>query len=62
MTELVLAHTSQLPAEVLGAVRAMVDRAFDGQFGDHDWDHSLGGMHCIAWEGEEPVGQRKQQP
>ena len=56
MAEIVLAHTSQLDPAVLRAVRAMVERAFAGRFTEHDWDHALGGMHCIAWEDGEPVG------
>ena len=56
MTELTLAHTSLLEPATLQAVRAMIVEAFDGGFGDHDWDHSLGGIHCIAWHDGEPIG------
>ncbi|MBG0852317.1 GNAT family N-acetyltransferase [Streptomyces spinoverrucosus] len=42
------AHTADLtPADLL-AVRALLDAAFDGDFGDTDWDHTLGGMHALA--------------
>ncbi|MEU6061422.1 GNAT family N-acetyltransferase [Streptomyces sp. NPDC047097] len=41
------AHTSELPPRTLDAIRAMLDTAFDGDFGDEDWDHGLGGVH--AW-------------
>ena len=41
---------------MLRDVRAMVEGAFAGGFGDEDWDHALGGVHCIAWEEGRPVG------
>ena len=34
----------------------MLDEAFEGRFSDHDWDHALGGLHAIVWEGTELVG------
>lgn len=34
----------------------LVTDAFDGDFTDQDWEHSLGGMHAIAWAGDELVG------
>jgi aminoglycoside 2'-N-acetyltransferase I len=56
VTDLRLAHTSDLDASTLAAVRALLDAAFDGDFSDHDWEHALGGMHALAWEGDELVG------
>ncbi|MFE1444017.1 GNAT family N-acetyltransferase [Streptomyces sp. NPDC058739] len=42
------AHTSDLtPAELL-AVRGMLYDAFDGDLGDEDWEHTLGGMHALV--------------
>ncbi|GGU43822.1 GNAT family N-acetyltransferase [Streptomyces lavendofoliae] len=42
------AHTYELsPAELFG-IRAMLDAAFDGDFGDEDWDHGLGGVHAYV--------------
>ncbi len=32
----------------LDAIRALMDRAFDGAFTDDDWDHSVGGWHVVA--------------
>ena len=57
-TELVVAHTAQLPADVLGQCRALLDAAFaaDGGFGDEDWDHALGGLHVLLRQGPELVG------
>ena len=56
MTELGLAHTSELDAATLDAAHELVVRAFGGDFSDHDWEHSLGGMHALAWEQGELVG------
>lgn len=33
---------------VLRAVRALLDRAFDGRFDDHDWAHTCGGAHALV--------------
>ncbi|MEV7688768.1 aminoglycoside 2'-N-acetyltransferase [Streptomyces bungoensis] len=45
------AHTADLTPAVLRSVRAFLDAAFDGGFGDDDWDHSLGGMHALVHDG-----------
>ncbi|MEU1123451.1 aminoglycoside 2'-N-acetyltransferase [Streptomyces sp. NPDC005899] len=41
------AHTYELTPADLAGIRAFLDTAFDGDFGDDDWDHTLGGVH--AW-------------
>ncbi|MFF0482565.1 GNAT family N-acetyltransferase [Streptomyces sp. NPDC004435] len=41
------APTHSLGAGRLTAVRALLDSAFDGDFSEEDWDHTLGGVH--AW-------------
>jgi aminoglycoside 2'-N-acetyltransferase I len=51
-----VAHTSQVDTLVLAAARALLDEAFDGDFGDHDWEHCLGGVHTLAWDDGELVG------
>ncbi|MFF8829919.1 GNAT family N-acetyltransferase [Streptomyces sp. NPDC015131] len=43
-----LAHTYELPPAELGAIRALLDTAFDGDFTDRDWDHGLGGVHAVV--------------
>jgi aminoglycoside 2'-N-acetyltransferase I len=40
----------------IAAVRKLLDAAFDGDFGDEDWDHSLGGVHALVWDGDELIG------
>jgi aminoglycoside 2'-N-acetyltransferase I len=46
------AHTAELDRGTLGAVRSLLDAAFAGSFSDADWDHALGGVHALAWEGD----------
>jgi aminoglycoside 2'-N-acetyltransferase I len=50
-----LAHTAQLDRATLAAVRALLDEAFGGEFGDADWDHALGGLHALVLDGDRPV-------
>ncbi|MFF5315376.1 GNAT family N-acetyltransferase [Streptomyces massasporeus] len=42
------AHTADLSPAELDAVRGLLDAAFEGDFGDEDWDHGLGGMHALV--------------
>ena len=51
-----VAHTADLDAATLEAAHAMLIQAFAGDFCDDDWEHSLGGMHALAWDGGELVG------
>jgi aminoglycoside 2'-N-acetyltransferase I len=55
MAETHTAHTADLDAATLRAIRALMDRAFEGDFDDHDWDHALGGLHALVWEDGELV-------
>ncbi len=34
----------------------MLEDAFDGELTAQDWDNCLGGIHLLAWEGDELVG------
>jgi aminoglycoside 2'-N-acetyltransferase I len=50
------AHTSELdPGDHL-AVRQLLDEAFDGGFGDDDYEHGLGGVHVLVSDGGRLVG------
>ncbi|QIJ64885.1 GNAT family N-acetyltransferase [Streptomyces sp. JB150] len=42
------AHTADLTPAELTAVRSLLHDAFDGDFADEDWDHTLGGMHALV--------------
>ncbi len=45
------AHTADLDPADLRAARALLDEAFEGDFGDEDWEHGLGGMHVLVHDG-----------
>ena len=47
-----LVHTSAAGPTALGAAYRLLEEVFEGDFGAEDWEHSLGGMHAFAWEGE----------
>jgi aminoglycoside 2'-N-acetyltransferase I len=51
-----LAHTADLDAADLAAARTLLDDVFQGEMTAQDWEHSLGGIHALAWEGTELVG------
>ena len=54
-----LVHTFQLGGADRLDVRDLLDAAFAGGFGgfdEHDWEHCLGGMHVLLWEGSQLVG------
>ncbi|MGA8257685.1 MAG: GNAT family N-acetyltransferase [Nocardioides sp.] len=55
VTRVIAAHTGELASDELGAIRVLLDAAFDGRFDDHDWEHSLGGMHALVLEGDDKV-------
>jgi aminoglycoside 2'-N-acetyltransferase I len=56
VTELRIAHTSDLDAATLRAARGLLAAVFEGDFDEHDWEHALGGMHALVWEDGELVG------
>src|SRR5262249_20956411 len=51
-----ITHTADLEPATLAAARAFLAGVFEGDFTEHDWEHALGGMHAIAWDGDEIVG------
>jgi aminoglycoside 2'-N-acetyltransferase I len=55
MAEVRTAHTADLDAATLVAVRALLDDAFD-DLTDQDFEHALGGVHALVWEGAKLVG------
>jgi aminoglycoside 2'-N-acetyltransferase I len=50
------AHTADLDAATLAAARALLEDVFDGELTAEDWEHCLGGIHALAYEGGELVG------
>jgi aminoglycoside 2'-N-acetyltransferase I len=49
-------HAAALTSEQLRHIRSLLDLAFDGNFGDTDWDNALGGIHVLARHGDVLVG------
>ena len=50
MTRLRRATTAELSGAELEALRRLVFGAFAGRFDEHDWEHTLGGVHVLAVE------------
>lgn len=47
--------TRDAQVDELSAIRALMDRAFGGDFTDYDWEHSVGGLHVVAVDGNAVV-------
>nr|CRL72475.1 acetyltransferase (GNAT) family protein [Mycolicibacterium komanii] len=45
-----LIHTSDLDPETREDAKRMVIDAFEGEFTEVDWEHSLGGMHAMIFD------------
>jgi aminoglycoside 2'-N-acetyltransferase I len=57
VTEVRTAHTAELDSATLGAARALLDAVFgEDEMTDDDWEHALGGVHALVWDGEELIG------
>jgi aminoglycoside 2'-N-acetyltransferase I len=56
MTEVHTAHTADLDIATLKAARTLLDDVFEPDMTDHDWEHTLGGVHALVWEGAELIG------
>jgi aminoglycoside 2'-N-acetyltransferase I len=53
--ELRIAHTADLGDATRRAARALLDEVFEDMT-DEDWEHALGGMHALVWEGARLIG------
>ncbi|MEU4427804.1 GNAT family N-acetyltransferase [Actinoplanes sp. NPDC024001] len=47
--------TADLTGAERSGIRRLLDLSFDGDFGDEDWDHALGGVHFLIAEDGVPV-------
>ena len=58
MTGIRVAHTADLDAATLEEARALLFEVFTGDdaMTDEDWEHCVGGMHALAYDGGEVVG------
>jgi aminoglycoside 2'-N-acetyltransferase I len=56
VSEIRTAHTAELGHAQRRAIRALLDEAFGGQFGDDDWENTLGGLHTLLMDRDQVVG------
>jgi aminoglycoside 2'-N-acetyltransferase I len=55
MTRLRSVATAELGGAELAALRELLFEAFGGRFDEHDWEHTLGGVHVLAVDGDQVV-------
>ena len=55
MTQLHVAHTADLDAAARAAARDLLFEVFDDMT-DEDWEHCLGGLHTLAYDGSDLIG------
>jgi aminoglycoside 2'-N-acetyltransferase I len=51
-----VAHTADLDTWSLNAARSLLGGAFEEDVTEQDWEHALGGMHALVWDGDELIG------
>jgi aminoglycoside 2'-N-acetyltransferase I len=56
MADVRTVHTAHLDAPTRAAARALLYDVFAGDMTEADWEHALGGVHALAWEGDALVG------
>jgi aminoglycoside 2'-N-acetyltransferase I len=56
VAELHTAHTADLNPAALGAARDLLDEVFGGELTESDWEHALGGVHALVWDGPALIG------
>jgi aminoglycoside 2'-N-acetyltransferase I len=56
VADLRTAHTADLDPAGLKAARALLDEVFNGEVTESDWEHALGGMHALVWDGPTLIG------
>jgi aminoglycoside 2'-N-acetyltransferase I len=56
VTDVRTAHTAQLDRATLAAARELLDDVFGDEMTDEDWDHALGGIHALVWDGDQLIG------
>ncbi len=54
--ELRIARTAELDTAALAAARSLLDDVFGAEMTDEAWEHALGGVHALVWEGGLLVG------
>jgi aminoglycoside 2'-N-acetyltransferase I len=54
--QLRVGHTHEFEPDLLDRVHDLLGEVFGGNFSDEDWDHSIGGIHVIVFDGDELIG------
>lgn len=57
MNELRCVTTGELSDVDLKALRDCLDEAFEHDFTDEDWAHTIGGWHAVMWDGSRVIAQ-----
>jgi aminoglycoside 2'-N-acetyltransferase I len=56
VAQLRIAHTADLDRATLRAAHALLVDVFEGELTDDDWEHALGGVHALVWDGGTLIG------
>jgi aminoglycoside 2'-N-acetyltransferase I len=56
VADLRTAHTADLDPGTLTAARDLLDEVFPGGVTEADWEHALGGVHALVWDGPVLIG------
>jgi aminoglycoside 2'-N-acetyltransferase I len=56
VAELRTAHTADLDPAGLKAARDLLYDVFKGNMAETDWEHALGGVHALVWDGPTLIG------
>jgi aminoglycoside 2'-N-acetyltransferase I len=56
VAELRTAHTADLDPADLKAARDLLYDVFQGDMAETDWEHALGGVHALVWDGPTLIG------
>ena len=56
VADLHIAHTADLDSAAITAARALLGDVFAGEMTEDDWEHALGGLHALVWEGPALIG------
>jgi len=49
-------RTSAPDVRLLGVIRALLAEVFGEGFTEQDWQNTCGGLHALAWQGDELIG------
>ncbi len=56
MPRLHVAHTADLDLSALAEARALLEQTFGDEMTADDWEHALGGLHALVWDGNQLLG------